>query len=417
MPDYAQLKVPDDEKLTDTDYNAEFANVYTGLNNVSTSQLVAKAVSIAKLADAANPEIREAEHGFQGYVDFGWRFGSATTLSDCVLTAGVAFVVKTSSTPDTFPRIDRSAGSIAVPTLTANTTNYVFLKADNTLRVSTTATVLTDELLVITLVTNATTVTSNTFNAPTNPFAGLIGSTVQHYIDGLELAFNSTTTVDLKPGAAELNGIISSTVTISLNITTAVWLNGASGANQNAYMYINNNGSNGITLAVSAQAPNLSDVNDNTAGRLRYRKYGSTYHRYVGFVRQGAAAVVVDFIEHGDPAPMNPFYRWRDGTVQGRQVLTAGASISFTDVDCASAMPSTARNCIVVWDSNTVLGEFRIRENGGPTNRWEVDVTKLEANINMQFMIEVDAAQIFEYIKDAGAATLNLYIWGFWDRR
>ena len=417
MADYAQLKTWDDEKLSDTDLNAEVANLYTAVNNVGTNMIAAGAVTLAKAATAARADRREGEHGFDGYVVSGWRFSAATTLSDCTLTAGIAYVLKTSSAPDEVTRIDRSDGTIAVPTLTASATNYVFLKSDNTLRVSTTITLQTDELLVISLVTDGTTVTSNTFLAPTNPFSGLIGSTIQHFIDGMELQRSSTTAILLKPGAADVGGIISSTANISLTVTTASWLAGASSANQKGYAYISNNGSNGVTLSVSTEAPDLSDVSDNTAGQLRYQKYGSTYYRYVGSFRQDGSSNLIDWASETPKGGYTPFIRFQQtADTPGYLILNDGASTSPADIDCSPVIPATTSRILVEPVGVAASGRLRLRANGG--SDWEYTIIADLSTTSHQPVVEVflDSNLIFEY-SNQNAAAVDVYIVGFWDAR
>src|SRR3990172_1416908 len=241
------------DQLTSAIWNQEMANLYSGLTSIGTPQLAAKAVTIAKAANDLNPAKREFHHGFVGYVSSGWTFAAATTLSDATLAAGIAYVRKTSS--EDLIQIDRSSGPIPVPTLTANVENFVFLKADNTLRASTSATLAADELLVISLTTNATTVTSNSFKARSNPFQNV--GVMPNYIEGLLIERTSNTNITVQPGNLDIDGVglLTSTADIVLNLSTAVFAAGSWAADTTVRIYAKSNGSGGITLVPSTHAP------------------------------------------------------------------------------------------------------------------------------------------------------------------
>jgi len=397
------------DQLTSAIWNQEMANLYSGLTSIGTPQLAAKAVTIAKAANDLNPAKREFHHGFVGYVSSGWTFAAATTLSDATLAAGIAYVRKTSS--EDLIQIDRSSGPIPVPTLTANVENFVFLKADNTLRASTSATLAADELLVISLTTNATTVTSNSFKARSNPFQNV--GVMPNYIEGLLIERTSNTNITVQPGNLDIDGVglLTSTADIVLNLSTAVFAAGSWAADTTVRIYAKSNGSGGITLVPSTDAPNISDKNSGTSGHLRYRIYTSVLHRYLGQLRTNASTQIKNFEMSGDSK--RPFIKSTDTTnVEGIVVLTAGASTAFADVDCSTFVPLTSTE-IVLWLQTTGNLILTLAQNGGtpPENPNFFDT----ASDRDQRIWWVDANGIFEYKVNTGTATI--FVTGYWDRR
>ena len=220
----------------------------------------------------------------------------------------------------------------------------------------------------------------------------------------------------MTPGSADVGGIISSVADITVTPTTATWLAGASGANQKGYAYISNNGSNGITLSVSTEAPDLSDTSDNTDGILRYQKYGSTYYRYVGSFRQDGSSNLIAWETETPLGGLNPFYRF-NAAAAGHAILTNGTATSATDVDCSTIIPATVSAILLEIVGDGAAGRITVQANGGGTD-WLLLAADLgSANApTAQVIVWLDSSLIFEYLNQ-NAANVDMYIRGYWDQR
>lgn len=319
-------------QLTHTVWNTEMSNLYTGLTNIGTSQLASGAVTLAKLASAANPGKRESDHGLTSYVannpdSNSWRYASASTLSDAKLGAGIAYVLQTST--DTLVRIDRSSGPIPVPTLTASSTNYVFLKADNTLRVSTSATAATDEMVITSLTTDGTTVTSSSFLAATSPFANNLP---KGYMVGRLIVPGTTpaSQVTIKAPLVLRDSTNAYDISITTNITD-VDLDGGTGAGKldtgspatstPYYLWViaDSNGANNPSAVWSASisAPTLPATHDI------YRCIGARYNNGSGNLVEVQTVGEWNYLQDPDTDAV---------------ALSNGTATSSTEVNCGTAL-------------------------------------------------------------------------------
>lgn len=367
MANVQQLKTWGDEALNKTDLNAEFANVYKGLINIETSQLSGSAVTVAKLNTGARANIREAEHGFRSYVSQndlanGFEFNAATTLSDATLKAGIAYIKKTSSSPDEFTRIDRSSGVIPVPTLAANDTNSIFLKSDDTLRASTSSVAAANELYLIDLVTNGITVTSNTFQANKNPLTDIAFPT--DYIVSLRIEMDATTPdekVILKGGLIARDSTDARTISVGsdqtiVNTTTGANALDASTVASDTWYFIfaiddtTNVLSPAGLLSLSATAPALPS--------------GYNVFRRVGTIRTDATS---DFFGIAQ-------YDHEVSVLLGREAFNATAPTSFTDLDLSNFVPTISLRCVLNIGSRNVSnnGIYQLRRNGETTTQFSI---------------------------------------------
>ncbi len=355
-----------------------------------------------------------------GFIESGLTFASSSGLF-VTFVAGTAFASRTSTAPNAFIR-RRKTTSLTTPVLTATSDNYIDYNTNTDTFIITPQSIgglppalATDTTRLLRAVTDATTVTSTTDLRNLNFFTNVGVS--EHDIDDLRLERTSTTTATLTPGHADVGGtILTSTSDIVINPITAIYLAGAAAANTIVNLYINDNGSAGITLQPSTDDPNISDVNDNTDGLLRYRKYAGTLHRYVGRIRLDASTLVTDFVwEGGDPK--EPFVRWNlDGddseNQTGFEVADNISNAAFTDVDTSPAIGFNTSRIVVQQGSVSVSSNMFVRNNGGPP--WGKRHGEGTGNIVTEEEVWVDSAGIYE---SKNTNTIDILVVAYWDKR
>jgi hypothetical protein len=120
-----------------------------------------------------------------------------------------------------------------------------------------------------------------------------VSQTAQHFRKGLTLYGDDDDNVAVYPGTIEIDGEFLTATTASGDLAVATasnWINGSSTASQWCYVYVYND-DDAVGYKFSNEAPDLSDVSDNTAELpLRYRQYGSVYYRCIGCVFQDASS-------------------------------------------------------------------------------------------------------------------------------
>lgn len=393
MAQVSQINVLDsDDQLSSAIWNQEMGNIYAGLTGVATSQLGSKSVTLDKLADAANPGKRESDHGFSSYVasrpdSNSFRFSSATTLSDAKLGAGVAYVLKTSS--NELVQIDRSSGPIPVPTLTGSSTNYVFLKADNTLRVSTSATAATDEMVITTLTTDSTTVTSSSFLARTSPFTNAFP---EGYMVGRVITPGTTPArhVTLVAGLKCKDTDASFDMELSATLTD-IDLDGGTGAGKldtgspatstlyGIWLIVDSTGANATSAVFST---NITTGPTMPAGYNKKRLIGVRFNDSGGDLR---AVTTIDSDNQYDDLV---------------SILASGNATSATEVDVGTAMG------MATWFSNRYSNKVRLAlSNSGSasTDDFYLKIGGGTAVSSSVFTYDMGSAET--------AATLGTYYW------
>lgn len=145
------------------------------------------------------------------------------------------------------------------------------------------------------------------------------------YIEGLALEWVSGSTVRVKPGAADLpdNGRrlrVTADITVSITPAANTWYH--------AYLY-NNAGVAAVELVTTAPT--------NYYGTA-WQKTGDASRRYLGSVRAGSGASLLQFLMQGDEISY-----LANVDALPLLVLNPGTATTETAVDCSAAIPVTSR--------------------------------------------------------------------------
>lgn len=222
----------------------------------------------------------------------------------------------------------------------------------------------------------------------------------QKYINGLKLAFASTTTITVAAGAARnstnVNDItLASAVTIDAAVTGLNGLDTGALANNTFYAVhligdSTSNNASGAMLSTSATAPNLP--------------YGYDMFRRIGYVLTSGAAAILDFVQIGESSDR---WMWYDVAIQE---LNAGASAAYASVDCATSVPAGAKMINfkatvtpTAADDKAVLRPLGATGADGFAQLSGVVAAKLQVG---QLVVPCSAASVVEY-KVTGTLSLH----------
>lgn len=243
---------------------------------------------------------------------------------------------------------------------------------------------------------------TNTFSG-TNNFTGTvtgISSAKDTITRGFELTFGSVEQVIVEVGTLYHGTTqVDKTANVHLDITTAGdYLTGVSqrGTSKFLYVYVGSAG----TVDFDATAPDKSDISGDTEGTLIYYLYSSTYYRCIG-------AVLLNATGFGE---ITKFYSYKDMTFYDsrQQELTAGTAASWTDVDCASSVPSISRVAYIQLTNGA--NNVRIRPNGSRADPGYYQIQGTSQDVVL--MMPTDASQIIEYEVSSGVAC-DVYVLGY----
>ena len=228
------------------------------------------------------------------------------------------------------------------------------------------------------------------------------------HLDGFELSFNTTSTVDIAAGdtrdstdAADISASTSNTIDI-----TASGANGLdTGAEANSTWY--------YVYAIKKDSDSSVDGLLSTSASSPTMPGGYTYFRRVGAVYNNSSGNIEDFTQHGQGRDR---WTWWDQP-NNFQVLSSGSATTDTTVDCSSAAPSGARtlNLTATFAPNATTSWFICKENGqtGDTGKTTPGVT---ATVDVASIVcPCDGSQVIEYVVSSASDNLDLEVVAYLD--
>lgn len=224
-------------------------------------------------------------------------------------------------------------------------------------------------------------------------------------IDGWQVQSASLSTVNIAAGTGRdsTNSTIMTSTGVLVADITASGANGldtGSEASSTWYALFVIDGP-GVPIAslfsVSATAPTLPA--------------GYTVFRRVGWVFNNASSNLNDVRYEGRGKRREVFI---NTSFANRQVLSAGAATTWTDVDCSDECPPTCRLSQFFAEQNTLGGpDLQVREKGfGNAANGQVEVpggVAAGSQPRMAFYLGLDASQVFQYQNTAAGGTSDIY--------
>lgn len=207
-----------------------------------------------------------------------------------------------------------------------------------------------------TVTTNATAVTS-TKNKPKKR-----ESAVSHARSGLKVLYQSATLLRVTGGTADIsnrNKVVTKTATTDLDISSGGdFVSGSPGADQWVYVVINEDGD----LKLTTEAPTISDEDENTGGKLQYRRIANELWRYLGARYSNASTQL-------DPFGVIDKLVYLDN--QG-SFVTNGTATTFTTVSASAGTVSPIAKAALISVNlrhdldlaGTFFGGIRLRPTG-----------------------------------------------------
>lgn len=230
-----------------------------------------------------------------------------------------------------------------------------------------------------------------------------------HYIAGCEVAWLSTSTVQIGVGEARSDDDTSDIVVtgaLTLDITNT-GLNGrnvdtAEQADKWYAVYLILNPTTGI---VGGQLVNEDDIPGWTLPA------GFTKTRRVGWVRNNSSSNLRNFFTDGDGHFRQIFWRLE---LSARNVLNSGSSTGWSNVDCSEFIPPTS---ITGWFEHYFdpysTDQFETRANGeGYTFMW---MSESVLGSGAMWICNCDSSQIIEYRVGSVLSDLWIYAMGYID--
>lgn len=221
------------------------------------------------------------------------------------------------------------------------------------------------------------------------------------HIYGLETAYATASTITISAGSCRDSGNTTDIVLaapVTVDVTTA--------------------GANGLDAGVEAistwyQIFVIDGAAVPTAGLLKAGTgapalpAGYTVYRQVGWVRNSAAGNFVNFRACGNGVCRS--VTWL-AVVTERRVLTAGAAIAWTSVDCSALVPPGVQDAWmhVIQASS---GKSAVLSYDGATNI--ITVTNGTSTNSACFRVVLTAAQAIFYMNVGGAGSVTLDMYGF----
>lgn len=203
------------------------------------------------------------------------------------------------------------------------------------------------------------------------------------YIDGLNLVWNSGTSISVTSGSAYIESLgavvnVPATLTLSgLSLAASTWYH--------VYLYLNSG------------APEIECVTTDPATAYSgdaHSKIGDSSRRYIGSVRTNSISEITNFHNIGNRI----IFLIDTGSIRP---LSGGTSATWTDVSVNSLVPITGI-VINTYLFNTGTGTFRLRSAGGS---WITDISVsvgIGAGASSYFDIYVGSNQLFSYRVDTG---------------
>ena len=217
----------------------------------------------------------------------------------------------------------------------------------------------------------------------------------QGYIDGLQMVWNSATSISVTSGTAyipSLGNVLVSNATLTLSglsLTASTWYH--------VYLY-SNAGTPAIECVTTAPVLYYG---------TSYQKTGDNTRRYVGSVLTDSSSNIWNFKHNGSR------YSWITNVANGTppfRILSNGQALSATIINASGVMPVTAFTALLRGsDTDASIGVFLMAGDYTPT----VDDGQiaLKANLVGFFEIASDSLQRFKYsFTGTTAPTGGLYV-------
>ncbi len=243
------------------------------------------------------------------------------------------------------------------------------------------------------------TITLDQYGMPVQLTAGVVSRTF--YIDGLELAFVTGTSVTLRAGSAWVEGL-----GYALEATADITKSGLSLlANTWYYAYVfSNAGTPDFELSTTAPAEPYS--------AFARSKMGDTTRRLVGSLKTDASGNMPRIVAEGRGG--NPFVRYlKDHTVAPFRVLTGGTATTLTTISCSAVVPVTGRMSLIRV-LNTSDKVARISNPNVTENFISVAIGQ-----EVHALVALTTAQELQYSLVAAptSGSLTLDVLGYYERR
>jgi hypothetical protein len=229
------------------------------------------------------------------------------------------------------------------------------------------------------------------------------------WLDGLEMSFNTVSTVDIAAGSCRdstdtENIVVGSPLTANIAVVGA---NGRDAGSETAdtwyalYVIADSTGQNSPAslLSTSFSSPTLPS--------------GYDIFRRVGAVRNNSSSAIENFRITGNGRVRRV---WWDNQFLEHQVLSLGGSGTLAVVDCSGSMPPTSRLGLFYssYDNGGAGNSWDIRPNGGGDDHAAIRPGLVTTSTFVVGPIEcpTDASQQIQY--QAASSTLDLYVTA-WD--
>lgn len=285
------------ETFRTTVVNAINGNIEGAGSTGAAKNIKADTVSEIEMYDDANPRIRDGELLGIGsdsvssgsLVQSSYVYSGGVPADDTDLTSDISAIVVYINGY----RITKGATAL---TYTANRDNYVDISQTGSYTVSPVTigaaapSVAANSARLAKVVTDGTEIQTIT-DLARRSLSGLVVPT--NFRDGLVVSKDSTTTIRILPGIAEINGsMVEKTTGTTLTISTAGdWAGGTSLRAANTYGFVGLDSSGNLKLHTTAPAYDNYDLT-STAGKKRYASWSSTTYRQLGWFYMDAAQVI-----------------------------------------------------------------------------------------------------------------------------
>lgn len=240
----------------------------------------------------------------------------------------------------------------------------------------------------------------------------------KNYINGLECqrnATNPTYQVDISPGQCRSsddtwNIVVASTITISLSSSGLNGLDtGSEASNTWYYFYVVYNPTTRVVgglFSASATSPTLPS--------------GFTKYRLLGQTRNNASSNFLGWVQFGKGRERKYYYD--DENVANLQVLSGGASTSWTDINVRAFVPAPSNYGMFgyVYQGNGTYTWGRLRTNGSSVTPQFIAVAGVSsflatATANVIFRVRTDSSGIVEYSNYTSGCESYIWVAGYID--
>lgn len=325
----------------------------------SNPNIAASTVDRTNMRSNASVGIYAAEAGQSAFVVTeagvkGLQYVSASGFT-ATYSAGSAWVRQTSTSPDDTVRVTKSTTWTVL--LTALSDNYVYIKSDASVGVSTASiggtapTLPVNSLLLSIATTDASTVSGTPVDM--GPDSGLAAP--KHYRSKGAWPYPTSTTVfTLPPGVFEVDGLtVVNTANQSLNIGTVTFLSGVRTSNVHTYFYVANNGGSpkyGLSTSAPSAATIVSGTTGGATGLKQYRGIGGLGYRCLGSCKTSTTGVFKLY--------------WRDG----RKVILENTPFAFSTVAAGSTYITATASSVAPATSRMIIASIKLDGQADPSD-------------------------------------------------